>query len=149
MAPALATCRERVEGHDQAQAGHGLVVAAFQTTPQKRRTPRDRQRTRGRSSLGLRGGVVGVRTPGIKLADDIVVTQTVGLCNSDGVEQLTRYLELLNRDPRLAPVKGLFAAQEIKPQARVLATPGSAVWCWTTTRCATSRTTSSGSSESS
>lgn len=40
----------------------------------------------------------------------------------DGVEQLTRYLELLNRDPHLAPVKGIFAAQEIKPQARVLAT---------------------------
>ncbi|GAA2438391.1 endonuclease NucS [Streptomyces glaucus] len=40
----------------------------------------------------------------------------------DGVEQLTRYLELLNRDPRLAPVRGIFAAQEIKPQARVLAT---------------------------
>jgi hypothetical protein len=40
----------------------------------------------------------------------------------DGVEQLTRYLELLNRDPLLAPVQGIFAAQEIKPQARVLAT---------------------------
>ena len=43
----------------------------------------------------------------------------------DGVEQLTRYLELLNRDPLLTskgPVKGIFAAQEIKPQARVLAT---------------------------
>jgi RecB family endonuclease NucS len=39
----------------------------------------------------------------------------------DGVEQLTRYLELLNRDPLLAPVQGIFAAQEIKPQARVLA----------------------------
>ena len=39
----------------------------------------------------------------------------------DGVEQLTRYLELLNRDPALAPVRGLFAAQEIKPQARTLA----------------------------
>lgn len=39
----------------------------------------------------------------------------------DGVEQLTRYLELLNRDPLLAPVAGIFAAQEIKPQARVLA----------------------------
>jgi len=39
----------------------------------------------------------------------------------DGVEQLTRYLELLNRDPLLAPVHGVFAAQEIKPQARVLA----------------------------
>jgi hypothetical protein len=40
----------------------------------------------------------------------------------DGVEQLTRYLELLNRDPLLAPVAGIFAAQQIKPQARVLAT---------------------------
>ena len=39
----------------------------------------------------------------------------------DGVEQLTRYLELLNRDPNLAPVQGVFAAQEIKPQAKVLA----------------------------
>lgn len=39
----------------------------------------------------------------------------------DGVEQLTRYLELLNRDPLLAPVAGIFAAQEIKPHARTLA----------------------------
>lgn len=39
----------------------------------------------------------------------------------DGVEQLTRYLELLNRDPLLAPVQGVFAAQRIKPQARTLA----------------------------
>jgi RecB family endonuclease NucS len=39
----------------------------------------------------------------------------------DGVEQLTRYLDLLNRDPHLAPVQGVFAAQEIKPQARTLA----------------------------
>jgi RecB family endonuclease NucS len=42
----------------------------------------------------------------------------------DGVEQLTRYLDLLNRDPALTrrgPVRGIFAAQEIKPQARVLA----------------------------
>jgi hypothetical protein len=40
----------------------------------------------------------------------------------DGVEQLTRYVELLNRDPMLAPVRGIFAAQLIKPQAKVLAT---------------------------
>ncbi|QNE89397.1 endonuclease NucS [Corynebacterium incognita] len=39
----------------------------------------------------------------------------------DGVEQLTRYLDLLNRDDLLAPVTGVFAAQEIKPQARTLA----------------------------
>ncbi|MEZ0166321.1 endonuclease NucS [Kineococcus sp. LSe6-4] len=40
----------------------------------------------------------------------------------DGVEQLTRYLDLLNRDPLLAPVTGVLAAQEIRPQARTLAT---------------------------
>ena len=39
----------------------------------------------------------------------------------DGVEQLSRYLELLNRDELLKPVQGVFAAQEIKPQARTLA----------------------------
>jgi RecB family endonuclease NucS len=39
----------------------------------------------------------------------------------DAVEQLTRYLELLNRDPLLTPVKGVLAAQTIKPQARTLA----------------------------
>jgi hypothetical protein len=39
----------------------------------------------------------------------------------DGVEQLTRYLELMNRDPLLAPVAGVYAAQEITPQARTLA----------------------------
>lgn len=39
----------------------------------------------------------------------------------DGVEQLTRYLEFLNRDSRLAPVRGMFVAQEVKPQARTLA----------------------------
>ncbi len=39
----------------------------------------------------------------------------------DGVEQLTRYLEFLNRDERLSPVRGMFVAQVIKPQARTLA----------------------------
>jgi RecB family endonuclease NucS len=39
----------------------------------------------------------------------------------DGVEQLTRYLELLNADPLLRPVRGVFAAQVIKPQAKVVA----------------------------
>ena len=62
---------------------------------------------------------------------DILCRDEVGGCVAveikrrgeiDGVEQLTRYLELLNRDPLLAPVRGIFAAQEIKPQARVLAT---------------------------
>ena len=39
----------------------------------------------------------------------------------DGVEQLTRYCTLLNRDPLLAPVHGIFAAQSISPQAKTLA----------------------------
>ncbi len=39
----------------------------------------------------------------------------------DGVEQLSRYLELMNRDPQLSPVRGILAAQQIKPQAATLA----------------------------
>lgn len=39
----------------------------------------------------------------------------------DGVEQLARYVERLNKDVRLAPVRGIFAAQSIAPQARVMA----------------------------
>ena len=55
----------------------------------------------------------------------------------DGVEQLTRYLELMNRDALIAPVRGIFAAQEIKPQARVLALDrGIDASPSTTTRCA-------------
>lgn len=42
--------------------------------------------------------------------------------NIDAVEQLTRYLDLLNRDPVLAPVRGILAAQSFAPQARTLAT---------------------------
>jgi RecB family endonuclease NucS len=39
----------------------------------------------------------------------------------DGVEQLARYIECLDQDPRLRPVRGVFCAQKIAPQARVLA----------------------------
>jgi len=46
----------------------------------------------------------------------------------DGVEQLTRYLDFLNRDTRLAPVRGVFAAQAIKPQARMLAEDRGISW---------------------
>ncbi len=46
----------------------------------------------------------------------------------DGVEQLTRYLDFLNRDPNLRPVRGVFVAQEIKPQAKVLATDRGIDW---------------------
>jgi RecB family endonuclease NucS len=46
----------------------------------------------------------------------------------DGVEQLTRYLERLQRDPMLAPVRGIFAATQVKPQARVLAEARGIAW---------------------
>ncbi len=46
----------------------------------------------------------------------------------DGVEQLTRYLEFLNRDSRLGPVRGIFAAQIVKPQARVLCQDRGIAW---------------------
>ena len=46
----------------------------------------------------------------------------------DGVEQLTRYLEFLNRDPMLRPVSGMFVAQQVKPQARVLAADRGIRW---------------------
>jgi RecB family endonuclease NucS len=46
----------------------------------------------------------------------------------DGVEQLTRYLEFLNRDPMLRPVRGMFVAQQIKPQAKVLAKDRDIEW---------------------
>jgi hypothetical protein len=46
----------------------------------------------------------------------------------DGVEQLTRYLDFLNRDPMLRPVRGMFVAQEVKPQARVLAEDRDITW---------------------
>ncbi|MBI2708995.1 MAG: endonuclease NucS [Actinobacteria bacterium] len=46
----------------------------------------------------------------------------------DGVEQLTRYLEFLNRDPMLRPVRGVFVAQQVRPQARVLAGDRGIVW---------------------
>ncbi len=46
----------------------------------------------------------------------------------DGVEQLTRYLEFLNREARLRPVRGMFVAQQIRPQARVLAADRGIGW---------------------
>jgi RecB family endonuclease NucS len=46
----------------------------------------------------------------------------------DGVEQLRRYIERLDRDPLLRPVRGIFAAQKVKPQARVLAAERGIQW---------------------
>ena len=53
--------------------------------------------------------------------DGVVAIEVKRRGEIDGVEQLSRYLEFLNQDPRLHPVKGVFVAQEIKPQAKVLA----------------------------
>ena len=46
----------------------------------------------------------------------------------DGVEQLTRYLEFLNRDATLGPVRGILAAQSVTPQARTLAADRGIAW---------------------
>lgn len=54
-------------------------------------------------------------------ANTVVAIEIKRRGDIDGVEQLTRYLELLNRDATISPVSGIFAAQEIKPQARTLA----------------------------
>ena len=50
-----------------------------------------------------------------------VAVEVKRVAGIDAVEQLTRYLELLNRDPLLRPVRGVLAAQSIRPQARTLA----------------------------
>ncbi|MEV6980807.1 endonuclease NucS [Sphaerisporangium sp. NPDC051017] len=67
------------------------------------------------------GGTVAVeiKRPASRLRHHAVeIKRRAGI---DAVEQLTRYLELLNRDPLLAPVGGVLAAQAITPQARTLA----------------------------
>jgi RecB family endonuclease NucS len=61
-------------------------------------------------------------------AGDTVAIEVKRRGEIDGVEQLTRYLEFLNRDSRLAPVRGVFAAQVVKPQARVLAEDRGIAW---------------------
>jgi len=53
--------------------------------------------------------------------DQVVAIEVKRRGEIDGVEQLTRYLDFLNRQPDLAPVKGMFVAQEIKLQAKTLA----------------------------
>ena len=46
----------------------------------------------------------------------------------DGVEQLARYVERLDRDPHLRGIRGVFVAQVVKPQARVLAEARGLTW---------------------
>lgn len=47
----------------------------------------------------------------------------------DGVEQLTRYIDCLRADTSLGDIRGIFVAQVIKPQARVLAESRGMGWC--------------------
>ena len=60
--------------------------------------------------------------------DEVVAVEIKRRGEIDGVEQLTRYLDFLNQNPDLAPVKGMFVAQEIKPQAKTLADHRSIDW---------------------
>ncbi len=61
-------------------------------------------------------------------ADRAVAVEIKRRGEIDGVEQLARYLERLERDPLLAPVRGMFAAQVVKPQARVMAEARGIEW---------------------
>jgi RecB family endonuclease NucS len=54
-------------------------------------------------------------------ADDWIAVEIKRVATIDAVEQLTRYLERIRRDPAKASCRGVLAAQSIKPQARVLA----------------------------
>lgn len=54
-------------------------------------------------------------------ADRTVAVEVKRRGEIDGVEQLSRYVERLDNDPRLAPVRGVLVAQTISPQARVMA----------------------------
>jgi len=70
-----------------------------------------------------RGDIDGanVKLPADTLSGGHIAVEVKRKANIDAVEQLTRYLELLNRDPHLRPVRGVLAAQSIAPQARTLA----------------------------
>lgn len=60
--------------------------------------------------------------------DAVVAVEVKRRGEIDGVEQLTRYLDFLNRDDRLSPVRGVLAAQEVRPQARLLAADRGIGW---------------------
>lgn len=54
-------------------------------------------------------------------AGGTVAVEVKRTANLDAVEQLARYLERLEGDPTLAPVRGILVARTVKPQTRVLA----------------------------
>jgi RecB family endonuclease NucS len=53
--------------------------------------------------------------------DGWIAVEIKRVATIDAVEQLTRYLERIREDPAMADIRGVLAAQQIKPQARVLA----------------------------
>ncbi len=53
--------------------------------------------------------------------DQVVAVEVKRRGEIDGVEQLARYIERLKLDSSLGDVRGVFVAQSIKPQAKVLA----------------------------
>ena len=55
------------------------------------------------------------------VGDEWVAVEIKRLATIDAVEQLSRYLERIRRDPALGSCRGVLAAERIKPQARVLA----------------------------
>ena len=106
MAPRLLLVKDGVEAHLQE-----LLAEHMETLGQGYRLVRREYMT----AIGP-VDILGRDADGVTVAVEIKRRGEI-----DGVEQLTRYLELLNRDPLLAPVSGVFAAQVIKPQARTLA----------------------------
>ena len=54
-------------------------------------------------------------------AGEVVAIEVKRRGEIDGVEQLARYIERLHLDSSLGAVRGVFVAQVVKPQARVLA----------------------------
>ena len=74
--------------------------------------------------LGDRGEITDVQPTVVKVEPErlgLAVAQGERGGGFGGVEQLSRYLDLMRRDTLLGAVHGIFAAQLIKPQARVLA----------------------------
>ena len=98
--------KDGVEAHLQALLAQQVEVLGVGWTLVRREYPT----AIGPVDLLVRDGLGGTVAVEIKRRGEI-----------DGVSQLLRYVELLDRDPLIAPVRGVFAAQEIKPQARTFA----------------------------
>jgi endonuclease len=60
--------------------------------------------------------------------DEWVAVEIKRVAGIDAVEQLTRYLERIQRDPAFVGCRGVLAAQTIKPQAKVLAEARGIEW---------------------